>query len=380
MTDARQTGKTTMVRELLGDRYRYVSFDDMDVLDAAKSDPGLFFRDNRPPIILDEIQYAPELFSRIKLIVDQSPEKGRFVLTGSQTYHLMRGVTESLAGRIALLDMNGHSQREVYGPPQRGAYIPGTSDVDVAMPDGYDPWDIMWRGSMPELQDSSVGWDSFYRGYIRSYLERDVRDLINVRDERRFYRFLVVAASRTGQLFNASSVANEVEVDATTVKGWLSVLEASGIVRMLRPFWSNLGKRLTKTPKLYFMDTGLACHLTRWNSSEALRRGAMAGHMFETFVVSEVLKSHMNGGRDAEDVYFYRDGRKREIDLVIQDGRVLHPVEVKSSSNPTREAIASFGALESLSDYEVGEGAVICQAERPHLIAENVKSVPVWAI
>lgn len=203
-----------------------------------------------------------------------------------------------------------------------------------------------------------------------------VRSLVNLKDERKFYNFMIASATRSGQLYNASSVANDIDVDYKTVQAWTSVLQASGVVRLLYPFWPNTGKRLTKTPKIYVMDTGLVCHLTRWNTPDQLRNGAVAGHVFETFVVSEVLKSYMNEGRSLRDVWLYRDSRKRGIDLVIQDGHVLHPVEVKTAVAIKEDAVRSFSCLEGVADYEVGFGHVICQTKEPYLITPSVEAVP----
>ncbi|WP_197720652.1 ATP-binding protein [Propionibacterium australiense] len=233
---------------------------------------------------------------------------------------------------------------------------------------------------MPEMQNGSQDWDSFYTDYVRTYLERDVRDLINVRDEMKFYNFMVACAARSGQLFNASDVAQVAEVSHKTVRAWLSVLQASGVIRVLQPFWSNVDKRLTKTPKIYFMDTGLVCHLTRWTTPEALRNGAAAGHVFETFVVSEVLKSYMNAGANPRDVWFYRDQKKREIDLVVQKGHVLHPVEITMGVQIGVDATKNFSSLEDIPGYELGFGHVICQTREPYLITRDVQAAPVWAI
>lgn len=233
---------------------------------------------------------------------------------------------------------------------------------------------------MPELQDSSIDWDSFYSDYVAAYLERDVRDLINVKDESKFYSFMVACAARSGQLLNASDIGNTVDADHKTVKAWLSVLQASNIIRIIEPFWPNIGKSLTKTPKLYFMDTGLVCHLTRWMTPEQLRLGVVAGHVFETFVVSEVLKSYMNSGANMRDVWFYRDAKKREIDLVLQEGHILHPVEIKMAAMVGADAVKNFGSLNSFSDYEVGFGHVICQTAEPYYVAKDVQAVPVWTI
>lgn len=347
------------------------------------------------PLIIDEVQRVPDLFPTIKFVVDKTAKRGQIVLTGSQAYHLMKGVSESLAGRIRILELSGLSLRELTGHvdapqpylPARLAMesgveaVPGMPGEDTAAAmSASDLWGVIHRGSMPALQDPEVLWEPFYADYLRSYIERDVRDLLTVRNEAQFYRFVVACAARSGQLFNASDVADVVGVDRKTASSWLSVLQASGLVRMLEPFWPNAEKRLTKMPKLYFMDTGLVCYLTRWMTPDQLRVGAAAGHVFETFVVSEVLKSYVNAGRDTRDVTFYRDSRKREIDLVVQDGHTLHPVEIKSGALVRHDAVKIFACLEGLAGYEVGFGHVICLAERPHMLTPNVQAVPVWGI
>jgi hypothetical protein len=382
VTGARQVGKTTALTHHLGAAFEYVTMEDPIAFSSAKSDPVLFFGMHELPLIIDEVQRVPELFSSVKWVVDKSGQKGQVVLTGSQTYHLMRGVSESLAGRVRILEMTPLSLRELRGCPSAGRYLPSKlAQRDIpAAPDGFDLWGHIHRGSMPELQDRGVDWDAFYTDYVRAYLERDVRDLVNVKDEAKFYSFMVACAARSGQLFNATDIANVVDVNHKTVASWLSVLQASGIVRVIEPFWPNVEKRLSKTPKIYFMDTGLVCHLTRWTSAEQLRNGAVAGHVFETFVVSEVLKSHTNAGTNPHDVWFYRDAKKREIDLVIQDGRTLHPVEIKTKAMVGADAVKNFACLEDFSDYEVGFGHVICQTPEPYLITPTVEAVPVWAI
>ena len=382
VTGARQVGKTTMLQHVLPEDFRYVTLDDPRAGVLAREDPVLFFDANRLPVAVDEVQRVPELFQQVKFLVDQSPEVGRVVLTGSQTFQLMQGVSESLAGRVAILEMTGMSLRELTGCGGRGPYVPSEvgDDGRCESPENLDLWATIHRGSMPRLMDSSVSWDAFYTGYVRTYLERDVRDLITVKDEASFYHFLVACAARTGRLVNHSALARDAGVDTKTAQSWLSVLQASGVVRLLRPFWSNATKRLTKTPKLYFTDTGLACHLLGWSSPETLRRGAMAGHVFETFVVGEVVKSYLNAGGDARNVHFYRDARQREIDLIIQEGRVLHPVEIKTSATVTREAVAGFSVLNDVGDYDVGAGAVICQAREPYPVTAAVEAIPVWSI
>lgn len=380
VTGARQVGKTTMLQNHLGSSFEYVSMENPREYQLAKQDAVLFFNTKNFPLIIDEVQRVPELFSTVKWIVDQSNEKGRIVLTGSQTYHLMKGVSESLAGRIRILEMPSLSLRElVWANSAPKPYVPAQIQSSKRATD-MDIWDIIHRGSMPELQEESVDWDSFYSDYVAAYLERDVRDLINVRDESKFYSFMVACAARSGQLLNATDIGNAIDIDSKTVKAWLSVLQASNIVRIIEPFWPNVDKRLTKTPKLFFMDTGLVCHLTRWTTSEQLRNGAVAGHVFETFVVSEILKSYMNAGANLHDVWFYRDSKKREIDLIIQEGHTLHPVEVKTSATVGSSAVKNFGCLEKLSGYEVGFGHVVCQTPEPYFIMRNVQAISVWDI
>ncbi len=380
VTGARQVGKTTVLKQHLGNDFNYVSMENPRDYLLAKEDSVLFFESKTLPLIIDEVQRVPELFSPIKWVVDQSEEKGRIVLTGSQTYHLMKGVSESLAGRMRILEMPGLSLRELSGNSSSPhPYIPEVM-AGSSNPPLTDVWDLIHRGSMPELQDPNIDWDLFYTDYVAAYLERDVRELVSVKNEAKFYSFMVACAARTGQLLNASDIANAVDVDHKTVKAWLSVLQASNIVRVIEPFWPNIDKRLTKTPKIFFMDTGLVCHLTRWTTPDQLRNGAAAGHIFETFVVSEILKSFMNSGKSLHDVWFYRDAKKREIDLVIQDGHILHPVEVKVSATVRKDAVKNFACLENLPGYGVGFGHVVCQTPEPYLITRTVQAVPVWGI
>ena len=387
VTGARQVGKTTMLQEHLSGSFSYVSLENPEDYLLAQSDAMLFFDEHSLPLIIDEVQRVPGLFSAVKAVVDKSSQRGRIILTGSQTYHLMKGVSESLAGRIRILEMSGLSLREIVGradSPHR--YVPRLLDRgqsgSVSEPPltSLELWERIHRGSMPALQDPAILWEPYYADYMRSYIERDVRDLLAVKDEAKFYRFVVACAARSGQLFNASGVGEVVGIDGKTALSWLSVLQASGLVRMLEPFWPNMEKRLSKMPKLYFMDTGLVCYLTRWTTAEQLRVGAAAGHVFETFVVSEVLKSHLNAGGDVRDVCFYRDARKREIDIVIQDGRTLHPVEVKAGALVKPDAVRNFSCLDGFEGYDVGFGHVICQTREPYLLSKGVQAVPVWAI
>lgn len=381
VTGARQVGKTTVLKESIGDRYTYITMEDSAFAKQASDDPVLFFQANALPLIIDEVQRVPELFQSTKFVVDQSNQRGQIVLTGSQTYELMRGVSESLAGRIGILEMSGLSLRELNGVKDKGAYIPQQIERDsISEQNILGLWARIQRGFMPELYATDIPWDRFWTNYVQAYLERDVRDLVNLKNERKFYEFMIACAARTGELFNASSIASDLGIDYKTVQSWISILQASGIIRILYPFWPNTGKSITKTPKIYFMDTGLVCHLTRWTTPDQLRNGAVAGHVFETFVVSEVLKSYMNAGANLRDVWFYRDSKKREIDLVIQEGHILHPVEIKTAATVNADAVKNFRCLEGMKDYEVGFGHVICQTPEPYFITRDVQAVPVWAI
>ncbi len=381
VTGARQVGKTTVLENCLKDSFSYVSLENPIEASSAENDSLFFFETHSLPLIIDEIQRVPSLFQTTKFIVDQSSDYGQVVLTGSQTYHLMKGVSESLAGRIGILEMSGLSVRELIGNAHTAPrpYVPSAVS-SAERPCDFNLWERIQRGFMPELYATDIPWERFWASYTQAYLERDVRDLINLKNENKFYDFMVATAARSAQLFNASDIANAIDVDYKTVQSWVSILQASGIVRLLRPFWPNIGKSLTKTPKLYFMDTGLVCHLTRWTTPDQLRNGAVAGHVFETFVVSEVLKSYMNAGANLHDVWFYRDLKKREIDLVIQDGHILHPVEIKTAATIKADAVKNFNYLEDMEGYELGFGHVVCQASEPYYVTRNVQVIPVWAI
>ena len=379
VTGARQVGKTTLIKHMFADHYNYVTLDDMRALDLAKNDPALFFRQNPTPLIIDEVQYAPEIFRQIKLAADKSDERGTIILTGSQAYHLMKNVSESLAGRTTILEMPPMSFRELRGTTGRGPFVPSDAPLREKY-ESSDVWKVIQRGFMPDMQSGVTEWELFYMNYVKSYIERDVRDIIRVTDEIKFYKFLVSLAARTGQLFVASDIARDIEVSALTVQSWASVLEAAGLIHILRPYHSNYSKRLVKAPKVYFMDTGLVCYLLGWNTPRTLENGAMSGSIFETFVVSEILKSYMNAGKGTGGIFYYRDKDGREIDLLIQDGRTLHPVEIKKSAAPGRDMVKHFPALDSISDAERGTGAVVCLAESASYITDDTVALPVEAL
>ena len=383
VTGARQVGKTTLLKQELSKDFEYTTLENPFNYDLAISDSMLFFKQHDLPLIIDEVQRVPELFSAVKFQVDESEKKGQVVLTGSQTYSLMKGVSESLAGRIAIMEMSGLSVRELNGIENKlERFVPHELETDKSnkLPAYEDLWKIIQRGQMPELQASSVDWDTFWSSYVSTYIERDVRDLTKIKDERKFFNFLVACAARTAQIFNATEIANEIDVDYKTVQEWISILQASGIVRLIYPLWGNVSKRLTKSPKLVFLDTGLVCYLTRWTDYEQASTGATSGRLFETFVISEIFKSYYNAGRNTKDIWFYRDSSKCEIDLVVQDGRTLHPIEIKKTANPKIEAAKHFDCLRAFKDFEIGFGNIICHVDRPQYLSQNVQAISVMDI
>ena len=379
LTGARQVGKTTVIRETFP-QYAYLTLDDENELMLAKTDPRLFFREREYPLIIDEVQYVPELFRTIKLIADRSAEKGQLFLTGSQTYSLLSSTTESLSGRVTVLELLGLSLRERFGISCNEPFLPDDGYISRRKSE-YVPyrhlWELIHRGSMPELTDEGRDWEWFYRDYVRTYLERDVRQMINVKDELKFRNFLTSIAARSGQILIYDEVARDVGIDIKTVQHWLSVVAASGIVRIVHTYANNIIKRVIKSPKIYMTDTGLLCYLLGWKTPETAEKGAMSGNIFETFVVSEILKSYVNAGFDAENIYYYRDADKKEIDLVIADGDVLYPVEIKKSAQVSREWIKNFDVLKKVPGKKIGKGAVVCLCEHPVPITEDVTALPI---
>ena len=383
VTGARQVGKTTLLRNLAGPQRSYVTLDDPMVLALARQDPALFLQRFQAPVLIDEIQYAPELLPLIKMAVDEDRTPGRFWLTGSQQFQLMRGVSESLAGRVGIVHMLGLSRLESAGQGRnQRPFLPGpdlfqaVTESPLSLPELYA---LIWRGSFPALAVAeSMDRDLFLGSYVQTYLQRDVRDLAQVGDEMAFLRFLRATAARTAQLLNMAELARDADVAPNTAKRWLSILQASGLVYLLEPWFTNTTKRMVKTPKLYFLDTGLAAYLTEWSSPETLEAGAMAGAILETWVVGELLKSWWHNGLRAP-FYFWRDKEQREIDvLIVQDG-VAHPVEIKKTASPDRNAFRHFTTLDKLG-LTVGPGAVVCLARQPLPLTEKIWSIPAGGI
>ncbi len=383
LTGPRQVGKTTLLEMCSEGARTYVTLDDLDARSLAQRDPALFLQTWQPPVTIDEIQYAPQLFSAIKIIVDRDKRNGQFWLTGSQKFHLMRGITESLAGRVAIVDLLGLSQAELCGraaasrpflpTPQ---WIAQAGQMAQEQPKRLkDIYRSIWLGSYPRLlEQGERSRDLFYRSYVQTYIQRDVQDVLKVSDQMAFNRFLGAVAARTGQLLNYASLARDVEVDNKTVKSWLSILEASGLVYLLQPYHRNLTKRLVKTPKLYFLDTGLAAYLTKWPDAESMEAGSMSGAILETWLFAEILKSYWHNGLEAN-LFFYRDTDQREVDLLLEVGDTLYPVEFKKTASPSQNVARQFTALDKLGKT-IGAGAVICFVERDIPLSQAVTAIP----
>jgi len=384
LTGPRQVGKTTLLEMCAAGKRAYVTLDDLDARHLAQSDPALFLQTWQPPLIIDEVQYAPQLFSAIKMRVDREKRNGLFWLTGSQKFHLMRGITESLAGRVAIVDLLGLSNAELEGRADSSRpFVPTPEWIararQAATPatDGLmEIYTRIWLGAFPRLNEQGpAARNLFYRSYIQTYIQRDVQDMLRVTDQTTFNRFLGAVAARTGQLLNYASMARDVEIDNKTVKSWMLILEASGLVYLLQPYHRNLTKRLVKTPKLYFLDTGLAAYLTKWPDAASLQAGSMSGALLETWLFAEILKSYWHNGLEAN-VFFYRDIDQREVDLVIEVGDTLYPVEFKKTASPAAGAARQFAVLEKLGKT-VGPGAVLCFVERDIPLSSRVTAVPV---
>lgn len=384
VTGPRQVGKTTMLRKLMeGTNRGYVSLDDLNERNIAKTDPELFLQLHKPPVLIDEVQYAPELFTYIKIQVDKNHESGAFWLTGSQMFEMMRGVQESLAGRVAVLSLSSLSQAEIYG----SAAAPFTIDIeslsarkeDRKAADTRDIYERIYRGSMPAIV-SGVNSDSqiFYSSYLSTYIERDVRGLSEAIDSLKFLRFITAVAARCGQMLNVAEIAGDADINQVQAKNWLGILETLGIIFYLHPYSNNLLKRLVKTPKLYFYDTGLVCYLTKWSSAETLESGAMNGAILENYVVAEIMKTYLNCGKEPY-LYYYRDKDAKEIDIVLEHDGVLNPIEIKKTANPGTELIKVFALLDRSSTPR-SNGAVICMKPELSAIDRNNFIVPVWMI
>lgn len=386
LTGPRQAGKTTMLRKLAEQENRsrgYVTLDDLNERSLAKNDPALFLQIHQPPILIDEVQYAPELFPYIKIYIDKRHTPGDFWMTGSQVFHMMRGVKESLAGRVALLHMSPLSQREILGMP----CMPFVTDFDTLLSESktikpmsvQEIFERLWRGCMPGMPSGDPKKRNvYYSSYLSTYVERDVRELSGSTDALKFLSFVIAAAARAGQMLNYNSIAEDADIDQATVKDWIHILETLGIIFLLHPYSNNVLKRTVKTPKLYFYDTGLICYLTKWSSPEVAMNGAMNGALLENYAVSEIVKGYQNMGQDSF-LYYYRDRDAKEIDLLMERNGMLCPLEIKKTATPERKLTKVFQVIEK-SPLKRGTGAILCMADKFSAFDRDNLIVPIWIL
>lgn len=394
LTGPRQVGKSTLLNHLFPD-VNNVTFDDDLLLAQASEDPQLFLYNNPCPLMIDEVQKCPSIFKRLKIVLDNTDNMSNFYLTGSQKLQLMEGVSESLAGRISIVELDGLSMREIDKINFNKHFIPTNdyiSEREKHLVNHLDIWENIHRGFFPELySNNEKEWIDFYQSYVKTYLERDVNKIIKVKNHLTFVKFMTSVAARTGQVLNYASIANEVGVSEVTIKEWISTLEKSGLVYLLKPYTPSALNRAIKSPKLYFRDTGLACYLTRWLTKDTLKNGAMAGAMFETFVVNEILKSYSNEGLDYDfNVYYYNGKDKKkiknngveevvdgEIDLIISENGILYPIEIKKTANPKAIMTSEFDVLDKVEGYKRGMGTIICLYDKKLYLRDNLVVLPI---
>lgn len=385
LTGPRQSGKTTMLCELAEKENigrEYVSLDDLTDRDMAINDPKMFLQIHKPPVLIDEVQYAPELFTYIKIYIDKHHNPGDFWMTGSQAFRLMNGIQESLAGRVAILHMSTMSQREIIGVD----CVPFKPNMDQLLVDikKIKPIDTpslferIWKGSMPGIVSGLYNRNIYYSSYISTYVERDVRDLSGDVNVLKFNRFITAVAARCSQQINYSAIAEDAEIDINTAKSWLGILEKIGIIFLLHPYSNNVLKRTIKTPKVYFYDSGLVCYLTKWSSPEVAESGAMSGALLENYTISEIVKGYQNSGLEPY-LYFYRDRDATEIDLIIEGDGVLCPIEIKKTATPDKRIIRTFSVIDK-APLRLGTGAVLCMIDRLGAFDRNNLIIPIWMI
>lgn len=378
ITGPRQVGKTTVLKKLAEDR-KYITFDDLIIREEANRDPALFLQQYSGKLLIDEIQYAPKILSYIKIAIDNNKEYGKFWMTGSQQFQLMKNVSESLAGRVGILDLQGFSQGEKFNIIKEEPFLP-TKEYFLKYNNFNclqikEVFNLILRGSFPEINiNKNLRLQDFYNAYLKTYIERDVREIINITNENLFLKFIQVLASRTGQVLNYNNLSKDLGVSQPTIRNWVSILESSRLIYLLQPYYANISSRLIKSPKIYFLDTGLCAYLCGWQTEETLELGAMSGAFFETYVISEILKSYWHNGENPR-VYFYRDSNQREIDLIIEKNGKFYPIEIKKSATPKIEDIKHFNVL---PNYEYGSLVSLYQGQI--LLTEKVNAINIGII
>lgn len=352
-----------------------VSLDDFDVLTLAKQDPNLFFQTYKPPLLIDEVQKAPELLVQIKKIVDATDEKGLFWLTGSQKFTLMKNVSESLAGRVAVLDLQGLSQSEKLNNPDRGIFVPDMP-LQTKRPiwSAKETFKVIHTGSYPQLFDGITDWELYYKSYVDTYLMRDVKDIVQLGNELTFLRFLKVLAPLTAQQLNYANLARNIDVAPNTVKNWVNILQTLGIIYLLQPYFeNNIGKRLVKSPKVYFMDTGLCAYLCAIKTSDALMESYLSGEFVETYAVSEIIKSYIHNGK-TPNIYYCRTLNQEEIDVVIEQNDKVYPIEIKQTATPNISMAKNFKLVD---EQKKGIGCILCMSEKFIPINKDLYVIPI---
>ena len=378
ITGARQVGKSTFVKSIKENNREYVDLADWNLRTLASEDPLLFLQRYNGKLIIENVQYAPALLSYIKMEVDKSNEKGKYWLTGSQRFELMKNVSESLAGRISILEMSSLSLAEKKGFSSKlfnPEHIESNIDLDV-----NDVFKNIFEGAMPEYVAQNIDRNTFFEDYITTYLERDVRDLAQVGDLLKFKKFLVAVAARNGEVLNYSSLSEDADIDANTAKRWISILEASDIIYLLQPYFTKKLNRAVKTPKIVFLDTGLCAYLCGWNSVETLMNASTSGHFLETFVISELIKNKRNNKETLNyGIYFYRDKDQKEIDLIIEKDDIIYPFEIKKTANPKLSMLNNFKILEN-KNFKIGNGGLLCFYPDTIPLNEKYNSYPISVI
>ena len=375
ITGPRQVGKSTLFEKLMEPGRTKVSLDDFDVLTLAKQDPNLFFQTYKPPLLIDEVQKAPELLVQIKKIVDATDEKGLFWLTGSQKFTLMKNVSESLAGRVAVLDLQGLSQSEKLNNPDRGIFVPDMP-LQTKRPiwSAKETFKVIHTGSYPQLFDGITDWELYYKSYVDTYLMRDVKDIVQLGNELTFLRFLKVLAPLTAQQLNYANLARNIDVAPNTVKNWVNILQTLGIIYLLQPYFeNNIGKRLVKSPKVYFMDTGLCAYLCAIKTSDALMESYLSGEFVETYAVSEIIKSYIHNGK-TPNIYYCRTLNQEEIDVVIEQNDKVYPIEIKQTATPNISMAKNFKLVDG---QKKGIGCFLCMSEKFIPINKDLYVIPI---
>lgn len=388
LTGARQVGKTTLLKHLAqGSGRTYVTLDDLAVRSLALSDPALFLQRYTPPLLIDEIQYAPQLLSYIKMYADNGAHNGDIWLTGSQRLPLMQGVTESLAGRVGIIDLQGLSANEINGTDNTDPFLPEVgalfNRINHAKKQSLkEIYQLIWQGSMPAMYNGGEqDWQSYYASYVQTFLQRDVMKLLQINDEMVFFRFLCAAAGQTGKMINYAELAKAAEISAPTAKQWIKTLEAAGIIYLLQPFMPSGAKYIVKAPKLYFFDTGLAAYLTRWLNADALEAGAASSEFFETWVVTEIYKSYANKGI-VPLLYYLRNFNGKEIELIIWQNGTAYPIAIQKSAYPSK-AVKTFAILEPVSadaKIQIGAGGIVCLIDDLLPVSDSLYYIPAWVL